>query len=279
MRRVICTISVLLAALSIAACGRDAPPTDATSPPADDGEPVYEADITVYQDADHGPQLCVNMAMSMPPLCGGPDVVGWDWDAVDGEQAFGGVTWGSYHLTGTFVDDVFTLTEPASPPRSLDDGSAGMLPMPPACENPDVVDATQGIVQWGTVDLSGPDLVATWVNDGPAGTWDGPFTGNVVVLPGAGRAMRDRIRQSYGGRLCVVEKQAHTADELARVQNEVMDADAVAHYGLPLSAGSYASLDAVRVEVWVADPAARDYAQQRWGNLVLLDGILRPPVG
>jgi hypothetical protein len=50
---------------------------------------------------------------------------------------------------------------------------------PPACDNPEVVDPTQGIVEWGTVDVSGPDLAATWVNDRPPGVTDGPFTANV----------------------------------------------------------------------------------------------------
>jgi hypothetical protein len=55
-----------------------------------------------------------------------------------------------------------------------------------------------------------------------------------------------------------------------------MDADSVAHLDVPVSAGPNVQLGAVRVEIWVADRPALDYAQQRWGDLVVLEGVLRP---
>jgi hypothetical protein len=55
-----------------------------------------------------------------------------------------------------------------------------------------------------------------------------------------------------------------------------MDADSVAHLDVPASAGPNVQLGAVRVEIWVADRPALDYAQQRWGDLVVLEGVLRP---
>jgi len=232
MRHHLGTTGLLLAALSIAGCGADSP---APGPASDDeGAPRYEGNFTVLEDASHGPQLCVNVALSLPPQCGGPDIVGWDWDAVDGEETVNQVTWGDYHVTGSYVDGVFTLTAPADPPVS-----AGVTPvpaLPPACDDPEVVDPTQG----------------------------------------AGPAMHDRIRQTYGGALCVVEREAATAGELARITQEVMDADSVAHLDVPVSAGPDVQLGAVRVEVWVADQPALDYARQRWGDLVVLEGVLRP---
>jgi hypothetical protein len=282
MRRKTYTIGLLVAALSLPACGRggraepDTAADDASGQPARGGEQLYGGSFTVLEDASHGPQLCAVVAQSLPPQCDGPDIVGWDWDAVDGEETMGEVTWGSYHVTGSYAGGVFTLTAPAGPPRAGDDGGPGAFPLDPACDEPEVIDPTQGSVQWGTLDLSGPELVATWVNDGPAGTWDGPFVGNVVVLPGAGPAIHDRIRQTYGGRLCVVERQAATADDLARITIEVMDADAAAHFGQPVTAGPNVPLGAVRVEVWVADQPALAYAQQRWGDLVVLQGLLQP---
>ncbi|HEY7071511.1 MAG TPA: hypothetical protein VH479_15390 [Acidimicrobiales bacterium] len=274
MRRHLCTISVLVAALGISGCGSHRPETATAARGAPDGAPIYEANLTVQQDEGHGPEACVISTMSLPPGCGGLPIVGWDWDAVDGEETYGPATWGSFHVTGTYTDGALTLTEPAGPPRG-DDGAA-VPPLPPACDNPEVVDPTQDVVQWGTVDISGPDLVSTWVNDRPPGVTDGPFTANVVVLPGAGPAVHDRIRQTYAGGLCVVERQAHTLDELTRVQNEAFDADAVAHFGTPLSGGVITALNAVRVEVWVADQPALDYAQQRWGDRVVLEGVLEP---
>lgn len=228
----------------------------------------------MLEDASHGQQLCADVALSLPPQCGGPDIVGWDWDEVDGEETIGPVTWGVYHVTGTYDDGVFTLTAPAG------EGGPGtdnpVSPMSPACDDPEVVGPTHGLAQWSTVDLDAPELVGTWINDGPAGTWDGPFVSSVVVLPGAGPAMHDRIRQTYGGPLCLVERDAATDDDLARITNEVMDGDAVAHYDLPASAGPSVPLGAVVVEVWVADQPALAYAQQRWGDLVRLEGLLQP---
>ncbi|HEV7740844.1 MAG TPA: hypothetical protein VGO65_00355, partial [Pseudolysinimonas sp.] len=47
------------------------------------------------------PQLCLGaVAESYPPQCTGPEVTGWDWGAVDGEEASGDVTWGAYAVTG-----------------------------------------------------------------------------------------------------------------------------------------------------------------------------------
>jgi len=189
MRRHLCTISVLVAALGIAGCGSHRPENagaarDRARQPAPDGEPVYEANLTVQQDGSHGPEACVVSTLMMPPSCGGLPIVGWDWDEVDGEQTFGPATWGSYHLTGRYDDGVFTLTEPAGPPEL--DAVGTDVAIPPACDNPEVVDPTQSIVRWGTVDVSGPDLVATWVDDRPPGVTDGPFTANVVVLRSAG---------------------------------------------------------------------------------------------
>ncbi len=79
----------------------------------------------MLESTEHGPQLCLGgIAASLPPQCGGPDIVGWSWDAVDAEEAANGTTWGSYRVVGTYTDAVFSLTEPAtSPDPSLaDDG-------------------------------------------------------------------------------------------------------------------------------------------------------------
>ncbi|MCU1417298.1 MAG: hypothetical protein JWP32_1472 [Schumannella sp.] len=56
---------------------------------------------TVIQTADAAPQLCLGaVAESYPPQCTGPEVTGWDWAAVDGEETSGDVTWGAYAVTG-----------------------------------------------------------------------------------------------------------------------------------------------------------------------------------
>jgi hypothetical protein len=71
---------------------------------------------TVLQIEDQAPQLCLGaVAESYPPQCGGPEVIGWDWDAVDLEESASDVTWGTYAVVGTWDGTKFTLTQPAIP--------------------------------------------------------------------------------------------------------------------------------------------------------------------
>jgi hypothetical protein len=71
---------------------------------------------TVLQIEDQAPQLCLGaVAESYPPQCGGPEVVGWDWDAVDLEESASDVTWGTYAVVGTWDGTRFTVTQPAIP--------------------------------------------------------------------------------------------------------------------------------------------------------------------
>ena len=66
---------------------------------------------TVIQTGDAAPQFCLGpVAESAPPQCSGIELAGWDWDAVDGEETMGDVTYGSYALTGTWDGSVFTST-------------------------------------------------------------------------------------------------------------------------------------------------------------------------
>lgn len=63
---------------------------------------------TVLQKDDEAPQLCLGaVAESYPPQCSGPEITGWDWNAVDGEETASGVTWGAYAVTGTWDGTVF----------------------------------------------------------------------------------------------------------------------------------------------------------------------------
>lgn len=107
---------LLLACLLVTACG----PTGESAVVAGD-EPSsstrYRLSATVLESPGHGPQLCHAVAESYPPQCSGPDVVGWDWAAVEGEETASGTTWGVYEVTGTWDGTRLTLTEPAGPPR------------------------------------------------------------------------------------------------------------------------------------------------------------------
>lgn len=68
----------------------------------------YRAATVVLENPEHGSQLCFAVAGSYPPQCGGPDIVNWDWDAVDGEESAGGATWVDAVVTGTWDGERFT---------------------------------------------------------------------------------------------------------------------------------------------------------------------------
>jgi hypothetical protein len=67
---------------------------------------------TVLEAGDRGPRLCHAVAESYPPQCDGPAIIGWDWDAVDGEETASGVTWVDAVLIGTWDGEHFTVTRP-----------------------------------------------------------------------------------------------------------------------------------------------------------------------
>ncbi len=67
--------------------------------------------MTVLQGIERdSAELCGAVAESYPPQCGGLPVTGWDWDAVEHEEAEG-VRWGSFIVTGTFDGKSLVLTE------------------------------------------------------------------------------------------------------------------------------------------------------------------------
>src|SRR5437016_3176616 len=108
VRRVLLAIAIVVGA----GCGSSLP----TSSPRAAAEQRYEADITILENATHGPQLCFNVAASYPPQCGGPDLRNFSWSDVHPQKA-NGVTWVEAHVVGTWADGALTLTEPPGAAR------------------------------------------------------------------------------------------------------------------------------------------------------------------
>ncbi|MEV1130586.1 hypothetical protein [Agromyces sp. NPDC049794] len=110
------TTSALLATsalLMLAGCagqGGGAATDDAwapTPPPL----PAEATAVGTVLEKDGTPELCLGaIAESYPPQCGGPEVIGWDWDAVEGEETAAGVTWGAYAVWGDWDGETFTIT-------------------------------------------------------------------------------------------------------------------------------------------------------------------------
>jgi hypothetical protein len=113
----------------------------ASSPAAQD--PTHEvtqeltASATVLGHEDGtSPVLCLGLVLeSSPPLCSGPNVVGWDWaNLVDAQRASGSI-WGTYEVTGTWDGTALTLTSLPRPTRhesagiaDFEDGGAAATP-------------------------------------------------------------------------------------------------------------------------------------------------------
>jgi hypothetical protein len=256
----------------------------ASFPPSAASTGRYQVSATVLESPDHGPQLCSAVAESLPPQCGGPDVVGWDWSAVDDEESANGTTWGEYSVVGTWDGERLTLTEPPGPP------SDGQGPPPPGSDFSTPCPAPIGgwrVIQPATASAEGqqaaiehanaqPDLGAVWFDAGAEPADDLPGLPEPAVLNVAFTGDLDRhereLRALYGGPLCVSQV-ARTQAELDEVQQAVhaaLGADA-------LGSGADGRRGVVDVQVTVVDPdiEARVAAVDPDG-VVELHGWLQP---
>lgn len=94
----------------------DHEPQDGSTAPAPAAPGLVTAVATVLQENDDPPELCLGgVAESFPPQCGGPEITGWDWNAVEADSAQGTI-WGEYTVKGTWDGETFRLTEAASAP-------------------------------------------------------------------------------------------------------------------------------------------------------------------
>lgn len=199
--------------------------TDPGVPGADPGR-LYEANTTVLEDGSHGPMLCLGgMATSLPPQCGDVPIAGWDWDAVEGEEAVRGTTWGSFHVVGTYDGETFTLSE-AGPYEDDPTASATVTDFTSPCREPEggwhgLDHATQADVPSADADArSQPDYVASWITHLDPSTLErGPVVFNAVFTGDAERHEAE-IGKLWGGPLCVVARDVPSARELSRIRSE-----------------------------------------------------------
>ncbi|GAA3742560.1 hypothetical protein GCM10022239_17600 [Leifsonia bigeumensis] len=113
LRTALLAATPIVAALVLGGCAT--PSTPGGQPPsgiAAEGEVIGQG--TVLQVDEAAPMFCLGGVLeSYPPQCDGPEIVGWDWDSVDGAETASRVTWGAYALQGTWDGERFTLTQPA----------------------------------------------------------------------------------------------------------------------------------------------------------------------
>jgi hypothetical protein len=267
---------LVVAALTGGAGGGDDPSagrsnSGAPDSTADEGDTRYQATATVLESPDHGPQLCLGgIADSYPPQCGGPDVEGFDWSDVEGEESANGTTWGTYTVVGAWDGDALTLTEPPRPPEDRPPSPEVRFPTP--CPEPDggwhVVDraktsqpAMDAAMSYAR---SQPTIGGVWLDQStnPAFHQDPPDelamndpTKLVLNLSFTDDLARHeaRVREVWGGALCVSKADMSAAD-LREIRADVEAA-------VPDFLGS--SIDEInsRVEISVA---VDDGLQQRF---------------
>lgn len=159
--------AVLLLALS--GCGPIAPPGENPQDPQPTVDSPSEELIgqgTVLQKDGSPPMFCLGPVMeSYPPQCSGPEIIGWDWSAVEQEESSGGVTWGTYAVQGTWDGEAFTVTQPPTP-LSLYDPPANFDPRADK-NNPGAGDPAElEAIQQELFEADGPRLLTSSVENG-----------------------------------------------------------------------------------------------------------------
>lgn len=252
----------------------------------------YVAVTTVLASPDHGPQLCLGgVATSLPPQCGGPDVVGWDWTEIEGEESVGGTTWGEYRVVGTYQEGGFTLTEPATIAGPEDYPTGEDIDFLTACPEPPggwtVVDPATATIAGqdaaiayaqAQADLAGlwldqsinvelsqttdPPVIEAVANDPTKLILNVGFTGN---LDGHTAELRSR----WGGALCVFVRERSLA-ELEAVQLAIRDRADMLATGTDVIAGS------VTLYVIVGDGLQEEMDATYGAGVVEVTAALRP---
>lgn len=172
--------------------------------------------------------LCLGaVAASLPPQCGDVPIVGWSWAEVSGEDHAGGVTWGDYHVEGTYDGASFTVTSagsrPAAPPEEGD-------PFATPCEvpaegwvsgNPSMISESDRIraqrVTEDQIDFAG--IWIDYVDSEPDPEDPGRYVLNIAFTADAG-SHEAELRSVWGGALCIVRFD-RTERELQRIQEEL----------------------------------------------------------
>ena len=243
----------------------------------------YEAEVTVLQDAGHGPELCLGgIRASLPPQCGGIPIPNWSWDAVSGEETRGRTTWGTFRVVGTYDGDTFTVAE-ATPSRPAteqpqDPPRAAACPAPRAGWPRKIHDPTGTKVQaLSELARRAPEFAGLWLTYAhpPAeGTDVGPVVVNAAFTSDLERHEAE-LRRHWPGPLCVT-RHARSYRELARIQNELSGA-AGRSLGLEVLRSSVMEVDNVLdAEVVVLDERARKAVEARYGKAVRLTAALNP---
>ncbi|MEO3763437.1 hypothetical protein [Streptomyces sp. B8F3] len=269
------TAAALATALLAAGCGSEDASGSAGDGSRGDVDPtarLYRVQATVLANGEHGPQLCRTLAESMPPQCGGPDVVGWDWDDVRAHRARDTTYTDPLELVGTWDGERFTLAEK---PRPAGEGAGPDGSEPAPDFDTPCADLKGGKDAGGSAADRQRVLDEAQKMPGYAGSWlDGDIVNIRFAAAGEGggpEAAERELRGVWDGPLCVVGAE-HTEEELARVQRQV-DKDVEGMLGSAVDPVR----NAVTLEVVAATPELRRELDRTYGeDTVRLSGWLQP---
>lgn len=224
-------IALSLCLIALAACGEpDAPDRGPGAAATPDGQ-AYVADGTVLDDGEQV-VLCLGVVLqSLPPQCSGLPITNWSWDDVADEETAADTTWGSYRVTGTYDDEVFTVTEPPGPHEVHDDDptdfsapcdepEGGWSAPDPSKASDDAREETMRAAR------REPDFAEAWIDylEEPSAEADA-LDGNVIlVMAFTGDLDRHEteVRSTWGGPLCLVQHERSYA-ELKEIQRGLGD--------------------------------------------------------
>ncbi len=269
--RALRSFSVALGMLgAIAAACADAPPSrEGTSGPsgADDPEVRYRATATVIDDGERGPVLCVGgVADSLPPQCSGVPLVGWDWNAVAGEESASGQRWGDYRVVGTYDGERFAVSEvspgrwPPSEPidwMPCDEPADGWISPDPARTTDDDRVAAMRVAE------DADDSAGFWIDEGGG---EGGVTVIVAAFTGDPVVHEADLRAVWGGPICLVRHE-RTLAELTRIQRALSDPAVAEQFGIQTTWSATDVLENhVEQGVIVATDEAREAVAERYGE-------------
>ena len=267
--------------LLLGACGDR--PADPAGPGTGPDPGRYEADGTVLEGPDHGPELCLGgIADSYPPLCSGLSIADWDWTEVEGAESASGTTWGTFHLMGTYDGAAFTVLEVGAYEQPASDPTDFTAPCPEPAGGWVAVDLARAM----DADLRAvmhaaegePDSAGFWidyVNEPSEKTTDGEIIA-VAAFTGDLEGHEADLRELWGGPLCVTQHE-RTQTELDRIQTE-LGGEVGEELGLKTTWSSGNVVDnRVEVGVVVAGEEIVAAVDERYGaGAVLLIPALEP---
>ena len=295
------TSACLLAACGTETTGRDEPhrsgPTSISGAmpseiPEVDGDVTTGGPVTVLDDGK-GAEACLSGVLdSLPPQCGGPTLVGWDWAEHEGDFEERATTrWGDFVITGVFDGEsirpsAIVAAKDYDAPEPVDD-----LDWHTPCPEPDggwapvdTATTTEKGIQAASRVASGlPDYAEMWVDlsmnpvsdEEPGGIeWEFASSDprytivNVSVTDDLSRA-EAAVREVWGGPLCV-SRALHTNRELEGIQGELTE--------IPGMLSSDYGEDRVNVYVTYDDGSLQAWADQAYGDGVVVVSSALVPV-